>query len=167
MDKRPIDPHSLILGGLMVLLIWLAAMMGSAHGQEIPLPTNPHGVSHCDLPARAAKNGAMPCACVRFVAEVQEKWAKRCWENSRYGFMPPVPVPHHVLPPEVKECLKTTPDHCKVIANGVFFWNGELGTDFPEPPAGGSYNACQTSCRPQKCGCLDGKCKAHGETDEY
>lgn len=148
---------------LMALLLTTALL---AQAPDPPLPTDPHSVSHCDLPARAARSGGKPCACVRFVAEVQERWADRCWRDGGLP-PPPAPLPTNMMPPDVRECIAASPGHCEVIAKGVFYWNSELGTDFPAPPAGVAYNACQTSCYPHKCGCQDGQCAKHEETEAY
>jgi hypothetical protein len=118
---------------------------------------------HPPVPERCnmtGRGGAARCQCPGMVAEVRKAESARCWDSA--GQKPPgddrseleLRMLELFAPEKARElvaCLGRVPDHCQVVERPAGAW-GYKGK-----------KTCQTSCKPDRCGCADSACKPHGE----
>jgi len=123
-------------------------------GQDPYEGVPPHEVPHCS-PAGGLHSA--PCRCLGMVNTVQITRTVKCWEDG--GFLiardnqgQPMESLLPDVPPEgeIMQCLEKVPDHCQVVAKQPWYWKYK------------GKNICRTSCKPERCGCQDSACKAHG-----
>ena len=129
-----------------VVLVTGAVVMGQTDRFE---GMDSHDVPHCS--PRGSATSAQ-CRCLGMVNEVQTTRAAKCWKDA--GFDNPEDIPDELelyAPEAVKACLAAVPDHCEVVRETPTWW-GYKGP-----------NTCRTSCKPERCGCADSACKAHGQ----
>ncbi len=144
----------LVLALVLAFLLMVADALVGQEGDRFS-DTPSHEIPHCDMPPRAAKDpqNTAPCTCIGMVAEVQEHQVNQCFAKH---WSSPLPMPQDVRlreqyrNPAIDACMVAeVEDHCTIVAR-------------PHT----HKDACRTSCKPERCGCHDGVCRAHG-SGEY
>ena len=135
-----------------VAALYLALVALIASAQDPYQGVAPHDVPHCS--PKGGKQSA-PCRCLGMVGDVQAAKTAQCWEGAgvliaRDADGHPIETLLPDLTPEVSQCMAKVPDHCEVVAKAPPYW-GYKGK-----------NTCRTSCKPERCGCADEACRAHG-----
>ena len=140
---------------LMVVFAALCFAFGviTALGQDPYKGVPPHEVPHCS--PRGGPTSAA-CRCLGMVGDVQVAKTVACWEDAGVLIArdeqgePMMMILLPDLTPEVMQCMEKVPDHCEIVAKQPWYWSYT------------GKNTCRTSCKPEKCGCADEGCKAHG-----
>ena len=134
-----------ILFGFVLLLALLTTALAPAQVDEFE-GWDPHAVPRC---APRASDGVAKCDCLGMTASVQEAHVRQCWG----GALPTDPLGPLPTQEDLMQCLGEVPSHCEIVARPPQAW------DYKGP------FRCKTSCRPEKCGCGDEACRAHGAPD--
>lgn len=140
---------------LFCLLFWVEA---SAQQKDPFEGVPPHNVPRC-TPTGKGK-AAAKCGCTGMVQEVHEAIALSCWREVGVTGRPPE-ILLNFPPPTVLECMeKNHADHCQIVADAWQFQSKySINVD--------TKKQCRTSCKPERCGCADSACAAHGQGGGY
>lgn len=163
--------NSLFYGSLLVGAFLFCGWF--LFGQQPP-PSPPdlpdqHLNPHCSV--RGGPQ-SVRCGCLGMVGEIQRTLAARCWRLAGFPGPPPdIPgIPSPLAPPEVLACLGLSPDHCTIISQGDPWtsWDVPQPEEYRNRIKGRRWpqNRCSTACRPERCGCRDSACRAHGDGQE-
>lgn len=157
----------------LLCLIAVSSWFMMAQESQAPRgPTNWYAdmLPHCDIPGRAARDpeNVAPCKCPGMVNLVQTTMAEACWVKN--GILIPEDPELRILvmsdPSDaVLECLGEVPDHCEIVA-GRYIPNMPRLDRLKDLGYTDAFK-CQTACKPERCGCADSACKAHGPSRQY
>jgi len=138
----------------LALLALLLALLAVLYFGWVPLyGQHPDVPEHCNMTGRG---GAARCQCPGMVARVRKGKRVACWESIGQKAPPDerAEIEVHMLevfePAKAKQlmqCFGDLPDHCEIVSRTPGWW-GYKGKQ-----------TCQTSCKPERCGCGDSACK--------